>query len=99
MLSVDQGFSFKALKKCDEIKSRCFLVLISSVTYLGVTNGILYRYSSELRTGNVPSPGYGWTLFSRCCTNIFPFSKLLRAHLPSVSLWVALELLVVLDTL
>jgi hypothetical protein len=33
----------------------------------------------------VPSPGFGWNLFSRCCANVFAFS-LLRAHLPSVSL-------------
>jgi hypothetical protein len=36
-----------------------------------------------LWSGNVSDPGYRWNLFSRCCANIFAFSKLLRAHFPS----------------
>jgi hypothetical protein len=62
------------------------LVLISSATSLGVANGILPRQSFELRTDNMPSQGYGWNLFSRCYANVFAFSKLLWAHLPSVFL-------------
>jgi hypothetical protein len=66
IVSLTKAFLLKHLRISPVMRSNpgafswLRLVLISSATFLGVASGFLSRQSFELRTGNVPSPGYGW---------------------------------------